>query len=283
MKNIAPILAGILLALGAGVFIASAQDYTPLAPLPGTFTGEKGAETTNIGLYLSGAITLLIAVSGALAVLMMIIGGTQYVASGIAPPAKNDAKARIWNAVIGLVLVLVSYLILNSINPNLVKFKLTLPQIAVTAPAAAVTVVGELWQDDSSKRAELHDGGGQFNNKNCAKVGDENCTSVFGLPQNAINKLIGLKNSCGVSCSVTVTGGTEYWLHKTHGSPGEFVSVVDLRYDYSAGYILNDWIKDGTGPKTGVSCGISSADHYYRDGMTFVLETVPNKHWHVCL
>lgn len=141
MKNIAPVLAGAVLAILAGALIAHAQDYTPLAPLPGTLT--PGKTTTDMGTYLSGAITLLIAVSGALAVLMIIIGGTQYVASGIAPQAKNDAKDRIWNAIIGLVLVLVSYLILNSINPNLVKFKLDLPPVTVAQPPGGITVVEE--------------------------------------------------------------------------------------------------------------------------------------------
>ncbi|HBH71826.1 MAG TPA: hypothetical protein DDX26_03150 [Candidatus Yonathbacteria bacterium] len=111
-----------------------AQDYTPLAPLPGTFTGATGSETTNLSTYLGGMLKLLIALGAGVSILVAIIGGTQYVVAGIAPSAKQDAKERILNALIGLTLVLTSYLILNSINPGLVQFNFSLPPIG-TSPA----------------------------------------------------------------------------------------------------------------------------------------------------
>jgi len=117
---------------------ANAQDYTPLAPLPGTFTGATGSETTNISTYLGGMLKLLIALGAGVSILIAIIGGTQYVAAGIAPSAKQDAKERIFNAFIGLALVLTSYLLLNSINPGLVQFNFSLPPIG-TSPAPTTT------------------------------------------------------------------------------------------------------------------------------------------------
>lgn len=137
MKYYAPILAGLTLALGGGVLAASAQDYTPLAKLP---IGPGGSElaTWTLSSYLTGAIKLLVAVAGAIAVLMLVIGGTQYVAAGINPSAKGDAKERILGAFIGLALVLTSYLILSSIDPRLVEFNLTLPPVGgmPTSPTA---------------------------------------------------------------------------------------------------------------------------------------------------
>jgi len=118
---------------------AFAQSYTPLAPLPGTYTGDAGSETTNLSLYLSGAIKLLIALGAGLSILVAIIGGTQYVAAGVSPDAKSGAKERITNALIGLTLVLVSYLILNSINPNLVSFNFMLPPVG-TSPMVPTVV-----------------------------------------------------------------------------------------------------------------------------------------------
>jgi len=139
MKYHAPILAGFLLALGGGVLVASAQTYTPLAPLPGT-TEVVGGKTVTLTSYLSGMIKLLVALGGALAVLMLVIAGTQYVAAGINPSAKSTAKEHMMNAFIGLTLVLTSYLILNSINPNLVKFNLLLPPVGkMSAITAGVT------------------------------------------------------------------------------------------------------------------------------------------------
>ena len=131
MKHLFLILLGITFATFAGVIITHAAEtsYTPLAPLPGTYTGGVDSETTNLSLYLSGAIKLLIALGAGLSILVAIIGGTQYVAAGISPDAKSGAKERITNAFIGLALVLTSYLILNSINPKLVAFNFMLPEI----------------------------------------------------------------------------------------------------------------------------------------------------------
>ncbi|MBI5400951.1 MAG: hypothetical protein HZB12_02460, partial [Candidatus Yonathbacteria bacterium] len=49
--------------------------------------------------------------------------------------AKSDAKERIIGALIGLGLILTSWLILNSINPNLVNFNLNLPAVGETTTA----------------------------------------------------------------------------------------------------------------------------------------------------
>lgn len=133
------ILSAVLVGIFSFVLVASAEiPYVPLAPLP---IGAGGATPTSytMSTYLSGMLKLLIALGGATAILMAIIGGTQYVASGIAPSAKQDAKNRITSAFIGLALVLTSYLILNSINPKLVAVNFMLP--AIGAPTGAGIVV----------------------------------------------------------------------------------------------------------------------------------------------
>lgn len=121
MKYTPLVTASLVVSLATIAITANAQGYVPLAPLP---IGEGGSLSYSYTMssYLSGAIKLIIALGGALAILMAIIGGTQYVAAGISPDAKSSAKARITNAFIGLALILSSYLILNSINPKLVTF-----------------------------------------------------------------------------------------------------------------------------------------------------------------
>ena len=121
MKYFPSIIASLVLSLGVGVLVAHAQGYIPLAPLPGTFTEAGGTKTTNLSTYLSGMLTLIIALGGALAILMAIIAGTKYVAAGISPDAKSTAKSDLMNACIGLALILSPCLILNSINPELVQ------------------------------------------------------------------------------------------------------------------------------------------------------------------
>ncbi|HAT68253.1 MAG: hypothetical protein A2481_03790 [Candidatus Yonathbacteria bacterium RIFOXYC2_FULL_47_9] len=184
MKYSAPILAGLALILGGGILSASAQEYTPLASLP---IGPGGSEpaTWTLSTYLSGAIKLLVASAGALAVVMLVIGGTQYVAAGINPSAKGDAKERIGNALIGLILVLTSYLILNSIDPKLVQFNLTLP------PVAAVPMV--IYTPPSTS------GGGTTT----TGAGCTSCVTLSSsIPQKAPGSGCAMPGPCQVSSSI---------------------------------------------------------------------------------
>lgn len=92
--------------------------YEVLQPLPNL----TGKETSSVGGYLSNIYLIGIGLAGVLAVLMIVIGGIQYVASGISPSAKEDAKGKITSAILGLLLALLSYIILNTINPDLLNF-----------------------------------------------------------------------------------------------------------------------------------------------------------------
>jgi hypothetical protein len=108
---------------------------------------------------------------------------------------------------------------------------------------------------------------------------------VYQLPSSAISGVIALKNACNLknagNCTVVVTQGTEFWLHKTHGTPTSRVPIVDLRYQEP----LNSFITTGRAPVNPQSgCGIPSADHYSVSGAIYVLENpgTGNVHWHVC-
>lgn len=292
MKKITPIITASLVALFLGVFVVHAQSYAPLAPLPGTYTGVAGSETTNMSTYLAGAIKLIIALGAGLAVLMAIVGGTQYVAAGASPDAKSGAKERIFNAFIGLALVLTSYLILNSISPNLVNFKLELPPVKYDTGSLSATSTpisggnGVAWPSDGSERAQLTSGGVVVKAPMCTQVGQTGCTSVSGLPNNAIQRLIALKNDC--KCEVVVTSGTEYWQHQTHGTATYRAPIIDIRTTPSLGaYINSHTVPDGTFTRPQSGCGIPDADHYQVVGVgagNYVLENpgTGNVHWHVC-
>lgn len=289
-RRIATILSTIAFMFMSFVVVAHAQDYTPLAPLPGTYSGSGDNPTTNFGLYLSGMITLIIAVAGALAVLMIVVGGTQYVASGITPSAKDAAKEKIQNALIGLGLTLASYLILNSINPKLLEFNLLLAPIELATKAPLDVVSETTWGDDYTVRSRLISAGNEklsVNPGNCAKVGDTGCTSVFGLGETAILGLINLANDCS-GCSVVVTGGTEYWRHgnlnankelnPTKHKPGG--NVVDLSLNSTK---LNDYIRSkGTSLPDSTACSVGK--HYQIGNAMYVDETIAGNapHWHVC-
>ncbi len=102
----------------------SPTEYTLLAPLP--LTGDAPNQSANSFSYIPGMVRLVIAVAGVLAVLRLIISGIQYMSSD-AWSQKSDAKSGINEAFWGLGLAVSAWLILATVNPELVKFNLSIP------------------------------------------------------------------------------------------------------------------------------------------------------------
>ena len=95
--------------------------YTLLQPLPKE--GTDLSENVTLEEYLTWAFRFVLALAGFLAVMMIVIGGVEYIISGASEAMRGEAKKRIENAIWGLVMALVSYLVLYTINPSLVNFE----------------------------------------------------------------------------------------------------------------------------------------------------------------
>ena len=89
--------------------------------ISGNGTGGQDAASVLQNLF-----TISIALAGVLAVLMIVIGGLEYLLSE-AFTSKADAIKRIQAALWGLVIILASFVILNTINPDLLNINLSLP------------------------------------------------------------------------------------------------------------------------------------------------------------
>lgn len=76
-----------------------------------------------IGEYIKAVYLYLVGIAGLIAVLVLIHAGFEWAVSGGNTHAIENAKKRILNASIGLVILFGSYTILNTINPDLVKFE----------------------------------------------------------------------------------------------------------------------------------------------------------------
>lgn len=100
-------------------FVFAVQPYTPLVPIPGVPTGTDTA--LDLGTYLGAIYKILIAITILLAVIVITWSGVQYMLSD-SIFSKGEAKKRIGEAIGGIVLASVSWLILFTINPALVEF-----------------------------------------------------------------------------------------------------------------------------------------------------------------
>lgn len=113
---------------------ATFSEYRALAPLDNG-TGGK-VDTNNFPRYINMIYKISIWVAGILAVVMIVIGGIEYMGSE-SMFGKGAGKEKIWNAIIGLVMILSCALILNTINPQLLNIDIHIRK--VPNPEAAPT------------------------------------------------------------------------------------------------------------------------------------------------
>lgn len=92
---------------------------------------ETGKEKCpGLSEFLGIIFSLSIALAGVLAVVMIMVGGWTLMYSD-SFTGRTEGKQKIYNAIIGLVLALGSYLILNTINPDLVNLSLQISGVSI--------------------------------------------------------------------------------------------------------------------------------------------------------
>lgn len=104
--------------------------YQPLAPLPGggtTIDVSGGPGTLNT--YLNLIIKLIIGIAAVLAVVMIVVGGIERMSESVFH--KGEGSRKIWGAVLGLLLALGAYAILNTINPDLLSGQVGIPKTQI--------------------------------------------------------------------------------------------------------------------------------------------------------
>ncbi len=99
--------------------------YTLLEPIMGVTAINTASD---LATFFNFLFKMLIGLCSLLAVIMIIIGGIEYLTTE-AFTGKSNARERIENAVTGLVLLAAVYLILYTINPNLLRLNIDLKAI----------------------------------------------------------------------------------------------------------------------------------------------------------
>lgn len=220
--------------------------YQLLAPLPDPnnptvpLSSFDPTKDTSLGEYLNLIIKLIIGISAALAVVMIVIGGIEYMTSELIS-SKEAGKERIREALLGLLIALGAYALLNTINPDLLKSSVTINQATIIVDLQAdvpqtydpITrkykngaTFGNPWDNTVGTIAILPPYITVANSQ-CATIGQTNCTSTRGLNTSTLRTI-----QWGCRCDLVVTGGTESWLHGgTTGSTSHQLGsgTVDLR------------------------------------------------------
>ncbi len=107
--------------------------------------GEQGSVMANLGDYIKKIYLYLIGIGALVATILIIKGGFEWTTSAGNPTRVTSAKSSITGALLGLFLLLGSYTLLYTINPDLLRLKL--PRVFMVR---ALTL-GTEWCKDQGK------------------------------------------------------------------------------------------------------------------------------------
>jgi len=283
--------------------------YKFIEPLPiiGDRLTSNGSGTLLIQ-YLGGMYIIILGASAILALFMLVVGGIQYTYVALSPSAKNDAKERIKNALFGLLIVLGAYLILKTINPDLVSPSLVVEKIEVTGNNSGILgwfglggVGGDVknkpvdpgiligkpgiyvpWNSEREQAVRdrlLAEGKIRINNPNaCGTTGQTSgCTDVGGLTNGTIDQVIAFNKEC--NCNVVISGGSEGG-HKTHDKGVYAYRSVDISRTKSGAGLDAYIMGSNKQNKRSGGCPVNSNwDAYTVNGGIYCDEN--QAHWHV--
>lgn len=172
----------VFLVIFLGMPAIAGADVDDDSSLKGSIKLEVGIgnERTAKGIsyYIGMVYNFAAAIVGVVAVVMIIIGGIQYSASAGNPAALGSAKETITSAIIGLAIVLMSYLILgafsgkftNLAEPNIKQINIDESNSGDDQQSASgVCLSGETAYDDVNTC-----------NTNCRKEYNQDCTTRYG-------------------------------------------------------------------------------------------------------
>lgn len=223
-------------------------------------------------------INYLISLFGVIAVIILIIVGFRLVTSGGNTEAWSSAKSAFTNLIIGFILVLASWLIVDTIMKGLTgrgldamtsiqcvgvdnsSASITNPAQQNSSNASGVTLSSTYTAAEEAREEEIRNTlvsyGYTINKSSCrGKRYQEvvgGCTSVDNLQPETLSALDRFSRNC-TRCSPVITGGSEAG-HQTHDGGKK----VDLRFSPN----VDSYIRSGGDRENGLRC-VAESDHWH--------------------
>lgn len=211
-------------------------------------------------------VTWLIGFLSILAVLAFVYVGFKLVTSMGNPSEWESAKKMFTNLVIGLIIVLAAWLIVDTSMRILTGKGINgwlpsdcggaLPALVGGTNSGGVSGTTGATGDEAAVRTLLSSMGYDINKAPCSGQSYQSvaggCTSVGGFTSGMMNSLTQVSSSCS-GCSLVITGGSEGG-HQTHGDGNS----VDLRFNSG----LDSFIRGGGDSSAGLNC-VAESDHWH--------------------
>jgi hypothetical protein len=111
---------------------AAPLPFTPLVSIPGL------QNATDLNAYINALYSLSISIAALIAVVKIVLAGAKYMLDDLVS-GKQQAKTDIWNALIGLLIIIGAWLILNTINSDLTNPSILIERVDMTTTPNQVT------------------------------------------------------------------------------------------------------------------------------------------------
>lgn len=251
---------------------------------------------------IQNVVNFIIAIAIIIATLIMVWAGGLYIMSSTNPESRSTANKMLLNAVIGILIVLSAWLVVDfvmktlydngsefgpwntillggegnscivkKVNKTLFGDDITsVTGIDSTTGGNGSNVVVSGTASHTAAAEKLRAAGISISSSgNCSDKNNNRCTSLDGMKLNTIDQAIAIKQACG--CSVVVTGGTE-----TGHAAGATSHSAGYKIDLGVNTQLDAYIRSLT------PSGSRGSDSRYKDrcGNEYVRETSPN-HWDI--
>jgi len=234
----------IFLVLAPSASQAADVKYTPQVGLDQEF--QKGvtnivpASTEFIGKYIRAIYKYAIGFVGIIAAVVLMFGGILWITAGGSAERIGEAKAWIAASLTGLILALLSYLILATINPALVNF--TISGIKPAEPTAPPTAFDATIPCGQQVPGQDRICGSKCDiNKSCQKVTKEFIS-------------VGARE-----CLETLNGSGDYWLCSSLGGGGSDCCNSNNDSACKSGYICNMGVSSAQCTNSG-TCTLRQGD-----------------------
>lgn len=95
----------------------------PCSPAVASSCAGSAASVTGLNEYVARVFGFGVTAAGITALAVVVFGAVQYTVSVGSPSGQSDARDRITQAILGLILIFGAFLILKTINPAIVSLK----------------------------------------------------------------------------------------------------------------------------------------------------------------
>ena len=138
--------------------------FAAAGTISGTMPAGQSASPDFIS-YAKFLYPFALSVAAILAVAMIVIAGMEMVTFSWNPVRLQSAKEKIWAALGGLLLAALSFLILRTINPDLITLRLSPPKVTVTSqtPVPGTLITTEDLKQELATLKEKEKSGEQIN------------------------------------------------------------------------------------------------------------------------